>query len=149
MEKKNDKQYTITLSERQLSLIGYACKVTNQLIRGQLSDTFRERCELAFERLPKNYESADLRQADEFLWRFTVGNIINELRKLCWGLEVGEDPCDHYSPDADILFDMQMTINRAVWMEKDPDMLKGVPDYAPVGDEENIIVTKNNDNGNS
>lgn len=33
----NNKQFTITLNERQLRLLAYACRVTDRLIIGQLN----------------------------------------------------------------------------------------------------------------
>ena len=51
-EKENSKQFTITLSERQLRLLAYACRVTDRLIIGQLNFSLQECCESAFEKLP-------------------------------------------------------------------------------------------------
>lgn len=50
----NDKQFTITLNERQLRLLAYACRVTDRLIIGQLDFSLQECCESAFEKLHKD-----------------------------------------------------------------------------------------------
>ena len=49
----NNKQFTITLSERQLRLLAYACRMTDRLIIGQLNFSLQECCEEAFEKLYK------------------------------------------------------------------------------------------------
>ena len=53
MGKNNEKQFTITLTERQLKLLAYACRVTDRLIIGQLDFSLQECCEAAFEKLHK------------------------------------------------------------------------------------------------
>lgn len=56
----NNKQFTITLSERQLKLLAYACRVTDRLIIGQLDFSLQECCEAAFEKLHKNDEAGKM-----------------------------------------------------------------------------------------
>lgn len=49
----SNKQFTITLSERQLKLLAYACRVTDRLIIGQLDFSLQVCCEAAFIRTTK------------------------------------------------------------------------------------------------
>ena len=50
---KENKQFTITLSERQLRLLAYACRVTDRLIIGQLDFSLKECCEGAHGHTPQ------------------------------------------------------------------------------------------------
>ena len=85
MEKNNDKQFAITLSERQLRLLAYACRVTDRLIIGQLNFSLQECCESAFEKLHKGKEAGKIGSDDWDDWyvmRFVVEKAIQTLRKL-------------------------------------------------------------------
>ena len=150
MGKNNDKQFTITLSERQLRLLAYACRVTNRLIIGQLNFSLQECCESEFEKLHKGKEAGKIGSDDWDDWhvmRFVVEKAIQTLRKLCWGVEYGENHGLGYDATADILFDMQKVIEHALWLEEDPAKRSNWTNDAfehtsPVGDEKNIRVNK-------
>lgn len=120
MKKNNNKQYTITLSERQLKLLAHACSVTNRLIIGQLDFSLRDCCEDAFEKLHKDDGQGEIGSDEWYAMRFEVDGAIQRLRKLCWGVEYDEDHGIHYDGTADILFDMQKVMEHALWLEKDP-----------------------------
>jgi hypothetical protein len=147
MEKNNDKQYTITLNERQLKLLAYACRVTDRLIIGQLDFSLQECCEAAFEKLHKGKEAGKIGSDEWYAMRFEVEEAIQRLRKLCWGVEYGENYGLGYDNTADILFDMQKVIEHALWLEKDPQKRSNWTNDAfehtsPIGDERNIKVKK-------
>jgi hypothetical protein len=147
MEKNNDKQYTITLNERQLKLLAYACRVTDRLIIGQLDFSLQECCEAAFEKLHKGKEAGKIGSDEWYAMRFEVEEAIQRLRKLCWGVEYGENYGLGYDNTADILFDMQKVIEHALWLEKDPQKRSNWTNDAfehtsPIGDEKNIKVKK-------
>ena len=153
MEKSNDKQFTITLNERQLKVLAYACRVTDRLIIGQLNFSLQECCEEAFEKLHKGKESGKIGSDEWNYMRYEVTEAINRLRKLCWGVEYNENHGIYYDETADILFDMQKVIEHSLWLEKDPKKRSNITNDAfehrsPIGSERNIKVTKINDNGN-
>lgn len=147
MEKSNDKQFTITLNERQLRLLAYACRVTDRLIIGQLDFSLQECCESAFEKLHKNDGKGKIGGDEWKFMRFEVEEAIRRLRKLCWGVEYGEDHGIYYDETADTLFDMQKVIEHALWLEQDPKKRSNITNDAfehtsPIGDEKNIKVKK-------
>lgn len=147
MEKNNDKQYTITLNERQLKLLAYACRVTNRLILGQLDFSLKECCENAFEKLHKNEEAGKIGSDAWYAMQFMVTGAIHGLRKLCWGVEYKEDYGIGFDGTADILFDMQKVMEHALWLEQDPEKRSNWTNGAfehtsPFGDEKNIRVKK-------
>ena len=144
---KNDKQFTITLNERQLRLLAYACRVTDRLIIGQLDFSLQECCESAFEKLYKGKEAGKVGSDEWNAMRFEVEEAIRRLRKLCWGVEYGEDHGIYYDETADNLFDMQKVIEHALWLEKDPKKRSNWTNDAfehtsPIGNEKNIKVNK-------
>ncbi|MCI7654327.1 MAG: hypothetical protein MSS51_08645 [Bacteroidales bacterium] len=147
MEKNNSKQFTITLSERQLRLLAYACRVTDRLIIGQLDYSLQECCEAAFEKLHKNDEAGKIGSDMWYTMRYVVEKSMDILRKLCWGVERITNHGIYYDEDADILFDMQKVIEHALWLEKDPEKRPKYTNDAfehtsPIGNESNIKVEK-------
>lgn len=80
---KENKQFKITLSERQLRLLAYACRVTDRLIIGQLDFSLQECCEAAFEKLHKNEEAGKIGSDSWYTMRFVVEKSMDILRKLC------------------------------------------------------------------
>lgn len=147
MEKNNDKQFSITLNERQLRLLVYACRVTDRLIIGQLNFSLQECCEAAFEKLHMGKEAGKIGSDEWYVMRFEVEEAIHKLRKLCWGVEYGENHGIGYDDTADVLFDMQKVIEHALWLEKDPQKRSNWTNDAfahtnPVGEEKNIEVKK-------
>lgn len=84
---KENKQFTITLSERQLKFLAYACRVTDRLIIGQLDYSLQECCEAAFEKLHKNDEAGKIGSDMWYTMRYVVEKSMDILRKLCWGVE--------------------------------------------------------------
>lgn len=121
MPKNNDKQYTITLNERQLKFLAYACRVTNRLIIGQLDFSLQECCENAFEKLHKNDGLGEICSQPWNIMRSLVDLSIQTLRRLCWGVEYGENHGIGFNETADILLDMQKVMEHALWLEKDPE----------------------------
>lgn len=80
MGKNNDKRFTITINERQLRLLAYACRVTDRLIIGQLNFSLQECCESAFEKLHKGKGAGKI-GSDKDLWWFVEKEMrYNELR---------------------------------------------------------------------
>lgn len=143
----NDKQFTIALNERQLRLLAYACRVTDRLIIGQLDFSLQECCESAFEKLHKDDKAGNISSDEWYAMRFEVEAAMHKLRKLCWGLEYGEDNGIGYDDTADVLFDMQKVIEHSMWLEKDPDKRSKWTNDAfehtsPFGSERNIKVNK-------
>ena len=140
MEKDNNKQFTITLNERQMRLLAYACRVTDRLIIGQLDFSLHECCEAAFEKLHKNDGKGNIGGDEWNFMRFMVTQSIQTLRKLCWGVEYGVNNGIGYDNTADILFDMQKVMEHAMWLEEDPEKRYNWTNDAfehtsPVGDE--------------
>ena len=115
-----NKQFTITLSERQLRLLAYACRATDRLIIGQLDYSLKECCEGAFLKLHKNDEAGKVGSDMWYTMRYVVGKSLDILRKLCWGVERNTNHGICYDETADILFDMQRVIEHALWLEEDP-----------------------------
>ena len=147
MSKNNDKQFTITLSERQLRLLAYACRVTDRLIIGQLDFSLKECCEGAFLKLHKNDEAGKVGSDGWHTMRFVVEKSMDILRKLCWGVERNTNYGIYYDETADILFDMQKVMEHALWLEKDPKKRSNWTNDAfehtsPIGNEKNIKVKK-------
>ena len=147
MGKNNDKQFTITLSERQLKLLAYACRVTDRLIIGQLDYSLQECCEAAFEKLHKNDEAGKIGSDMWYTMRYVVEKSMDILRKLCWGVERNTSHGICYDETADVLFDMQKVIEHALWLEKDPEKRPKYTNDAfehtsPIGNEMNIKVEK-------
>ena len=147
MGKNNDKQFTITLSERQLKLLAYACRVTDRLIIGQLDYSLQECCEAAFEKLHKNDEAGKIGSDMWYTMRYVVEKSMDILRKLCWGVERITNHGIYYDEDADVLFDMQKVIEHALWLEQDPEKRPKYTNDAfehtsPIGNEMNIKVKK-------
>lgn len=144
---KENKQFTITLSERQLRLLAYACRVTDRLIIGQLDYSLQECCEGAFLKLHKNDEAGKVGSDMWKTMRFVVEKSMDILRKLCWGVEGGQNHGIYFDETADILFDMQKVMEHALWLEEDPakrskwtnDAFEHKSTY---GDEKNINVKK-------
>ena len=108
---KENKQFTITLSERQLRLLAYACRVTDRLIIGQLDFSLKE-C--------KNDEAGKVGSDMWKTMRFVVEKSMDILRKLCWGVERNTNHGIYYDETADVLFDMQKVMEHALWLEEDP-----------------------------
>ena len=147
MTKNNDKQFTITLSERQLRILAYACRVTDRLIIGQLDYSLQECCEAAFEKLHKDDEAGKIGSDMWYTMRYVVEKSMDILRKLCWGVERITNHGIYYDEDADVLFDMQKVIEHALWLEKDPEKRPKYTNDAfehtsPIGNEKNIKVKK-------
>lgn len=146
-EKEESKQYTITLNERQLRLLAYACRVTDRLIIGQLNFSLQECCEGAYEKLHKNDEAGKIGSDMWHTMRYVVEKSMDMLRKLCWGVERNTNHGIYYDEDADVLFDMQKVIEHALWLEKDPKKRSNWTNDAfehtsPFGNEKNIKVKK-------
>lgn len=146
MEQSN-KQYVITLSERQLKLLAYACRVTDRLIIGQLDFSLKECCEEAFEKLHKGEEAGKIGSNEWHYMQYEVTEAMQKLRKLCWGVEYGQNHGIHYDSTADVLFDMQKVMEHALWLEQDPEKRSNWTNDAfehtnPVGDEKNIKINK-------
>lgn len=98
----NDKQFTITLSERQLRLLAYACRVTDRLIIGQLDYSLKECCEGAFLKLHKNDGAGKVGSDMWNTMRFVVEKSMDILRKLCWGVERAQNHGIYFDETADI-----------------------------------------------
>lgn len=144
---KENKQFTITLSERQLRILAYACRVTDRLIIGQLDYSLQECCEAAFEKLHKDDEAGKIGSDMWYTMRYVVEKSMDILRKLCWGVERITNHGIYYDEDADVLFDMQKVIEHALWLEKDPEKRPKYTNDAfehtsPIGNESNIKVEK-------
>ena len=147
MGKNNDKQFTITLSERQLRILAYACRVADRLIIGQLDYSLQECCEAAFEKLHKNDEAGKIGSDMWYTMRYVVEKSMDILRKLCWGVERNTSYGIYYDETADILFDMQKVMEHALWLEKDPEKRPKYTNDAfehtsTFGGEKNIKVMK-------
>ena len=142
-----NKQFTITLSERQLRLLAYACRVTDRLIIGQLNFSLQECCEEAFEKLHKGKEAGKIGSDQWYAMRFEVEEAIRRLRKLCWGVEGGQNHGIYFDETADILFDMQKVMEHALWLEEDPAKrskwtIDAFEHTSPISGERNIKVKK-------
>ena len=140
-----NKQFTITLSERQLRLLAYACRVTDRLIIGHFS--LQECCEEAFEKLHKGKEAGKIGSDQWYAMRFEVEEAIRRLRKLCWGVEGGQNHGIYFDETADILFDMQKVMEHALWLEEDPAKrskwtIDAFEHKSTYGSEKNIKVNK-------
>ena len=85
---KENKQFTITLSERQLRLLAYACRVTDRLFIGQLDYSLQECCEGAFLKLHKNDGAGKVGSNEWYTMRYVVKKSMDILRKLCWGVAI-------------------------------------------------------------
>lgn len=147
MERKNNKQFTITLNERQLRLLAYACRVTDRLIIGQLNFSLQECCESAYEKLHKDDKKYEIGSDEWYAMRYQVTEAIQTLRKLCWGVGYCENHGLGYDNTADILFDMQKTMEHALLLEEDPAKRSNWTNDAfehtsPIGEEKNIKVKK-------
>ena len=146
-KKEDNKQFSITLNERQLRLLAYACRVTDRLILGQLNFSLQECCENAFEKLHKNDEAGKIGSDEWYVMRFEVEAAMHKLRQLCWGVEYGENHGIGYDDTADVLFDMQKVIEHSMWLEKNPEERSNITNDAfehtsPFGSEKNIKVKK-------
>ena len=144
---KENKQFTITLNERQLRLLAYACRVTDRLIIGQLDYSLQECCEAAFEKLHKDDEAGKIGSDIWYTMRYVVEKAIDSLRMLCWGVGRNTNYGIYYDETADILFDMQKVMEHALWLEKDPEKRSNWTNDAfehtfPFGSEKNIKVHK-------
>lgn len=143
----NDKQFTITLNERQLKLLSYACRVTNRLIIGQLDFSLQECCESAYEKLHKNDGKGEIGGDEWNFMRFMVTQLMQAVRRMCWGVEHGQVHGIGYDKTADILLDMSKVMEHALWLEKDPEERRnttiGMFEHTNTfGDEKNIKVKK-------
>ena len=103
MGKDNNKQFNITLNERQLKLLAYACLVTDRLTIGQLNFSLQECCEAAFKKLYKGKEAGKVGSNEWHAMRFEVEEAMCRLRKLCWGVEYGEDHGLYYDETAFVI----------------------------------------------
>lgn len=120
-KKEDSKQFTITLNERQLKSLAYACRMTDRLITGQLDCSLRECCENAFEKIHKKDGLGEIDSQPWNIMRSLVDLSIQTLRRVCWGVEYGENHGIYYDETADTLFDMQKVIEHALWMKEDPE----------------------------
>ena len=144
---QNSKTYSITLSERQLRLLAYACRGTDRLIIGQLDFSLKEGCEEAFEKLHKRKEAGKIGSNEWYYMQYEVTEAIQKLRKLCWGVQYGQNHGIHYDDTADVLFDMQKVMEHALWLEQDPAKRSNWTNDAfehtnTFGSEKNIKVKK-------
>jgi len=146
-KKEDSKQFTITLNERQLKILAYACRVTDRLIIGQLNFSLQECCEAAFEKLHKDDGFGEIGSLIWYGMRSKVEDMIQILCKLCWGVGRGDNHGLGYDKNADILYDMQKVMEHALWLEEDPKKRSNITNDAfehtrPFGDEKNIRVKK-------
>lgn len=140
MAKKNDKQFTITLNERQLRALAYACRMTDRLILGQLDCSLQECCEDAFEKIHKDDGFGKMGSQSWNMMESLVDLSIQTLRKVCWGVEFWENHGIGFNDTADILLDMQKVMEHALWLEENPEKrpkwTNGAFEHTrPVGDE--------------
>ena len=144
---KGSKQFTITLNERQLKALAYACRMTDRLIIGQLDCSLQECCENAFEKLHEKDGLGEIGSKPWNIMRSLVELSIHTLRRVCWGVDYGENHGIGFNEVADILFDMQKVMEHALWLEEDPDKRSNWTNDAlehtfPFGEEKNIKVKK-------
>lgn len=121
--------------------------VTDRLIIGQLDFSLKECCEEAFEKLHKGEEAGKIGSNEWYYMQYEVTEAIQKLRKLCWGVQYGQNHGIHYDNTADVLFDMQKVMEHALWLEQDPEKRSNWTNDAfehtnPVGSEKNIKVKK-------
>ena len=152
MKQSNDKQYTVTLSERQLRILAYACRMTNRLILGQLGCSLQECCEDAFEKIHKDDGLGKFGGQSWNMMESLVDLSIQTLRKVCWGVEFWENHGIGFNDTADILLDMRKVMEHALWLEENPEVRCDITSDAfahtnQIGSERNIKVTKCGDNG--
>lgn len=152
MAKNNDKQFIITLNERQLKSLAYACRMTDRLITGRLDCSLQECCENAFEKIHKKDGLGEIGSQPWNIMRSLVDLSIQTLRRVCWGVEYGENHGIGFNEVADVLLDMQKVMEHALWLEKDPEERCDITSDAfehtdQIGSERNIKVTKCGDNG--
>ena len=79
---KENKQYTITLSERQLRLLAYACRVTDRLIIGQL-DFIRKKATMSTEITFKNLSKAGFKKTCLERWQKDNVTIVTNRGSIC------------------------------------------------------------------
>lgn len=111
--KKSERKFIIELNEHQLNTLQYATEALSRIICGQLSNSFQDICEQAWERDHKTPEHPHGICAEGWSeMRVELEQHLNEIRKLCWNQGRGTYYGIHYNDNADELWDMYQVIRK-------------------------------------
>lgn len=118
--KENSKQYCITLNERQVRLLSYACDQFSRLICGQDME-FQQLMEAAWEKRCKEATGKMMDKECDGGWyamRAEAESICKAIKSRFWGLEYNALYGINYDDTADILFDIHQVLRHQLWLDK-------------------------------
>ena len=146
------KKYQVTLTERQVKLLSYACDQFSRLICGQ-DRSFQELMEAAWEMRSKEATGNFMDKEFDGGWhkmREEAEDICRQIKQRFWGLDYCTLNGVHYDPTADILFDIHQVLRHQLWLDRpDEDKTRWTVDAdkgMQFGDEPMCIITKIEDN---
>jgi len=120
MEEKKTHIYNLQLTEKQATLLSYACDRLSRIICGQ-DWTYQEFMEEAWEKRCKEATGNMMDDKWDGGWhnmRHEAEEISKNIKKRFWGLERNAMYGIHYDDAADILFDLHQCIRHQLWLDR-------------------------------
>ena len=117
----SEKKYTLTLTQKQLKVLNYACDQFSRLICGQ-DWSYQNLMEEAWEKRSKKATGKSMDKDFEGGWqemRHDAERLSKEIKKRFWGLESNAMYGIHYDDYADILFDLHRVLRHQLWNDKE------------------------------
>ncbi|MBQ7280571.1 MAG: hypothetical protein IJR13_07620 [Bacteroidales bacterium] len=142
------KKYQITLNERQLKALSYACNEFSRLICGQ-DWSYQNLFEEAWEKRCKEATGKIMDKQFEGGWhnmRADAEALCKQIKSRFWGLAPNAMHGIYYDETADVLFDIYQVLRHQLWLDRPEDERSiGTVDAYPAmqhGTEELITIKK-------
>lgn len=141
-------KYQITLNERQLKALSYACNEFSRLICGQ-DWSYQNLMEAAWDKRCKEATGKIMDDEFEGGWqsmRNDAEALAKQIKQRFWGLPINSLYGIYYDETADLLFDIHQVLRHQLWLDRPEDKKSPVTvDAYPAmrhGCEELIKITK-------
>jgi len=118
-----EKEYQITLNERQLKALSYACNEFSRLICGQ-NWSYQSLMEQAWEKRCKEATGKIMDDEFEGGWgemRNDAEVLAKQIKQRFWGLSSNSLYGIKYDDTADILFDIHQVLRHQLWLDRPED----------------------------
>lgn len=141
-------KYQIELTERQVTLLSYACDRLSRIIQGQ-DGTYQEFMEHAWEKRCKERTGNFMDKSWDGGWyemRADAEELCKKMKARFWGLRSNELWGVHYDEDADVLYDIHQVLRHQLWLDRpDSEKLSWTTDASEAmkyGDEPLITIKR-------
>ena len=121
MKKESKHIYQLELTERQATLLSYACDRLSRIICGQ-DWTYQEFMEEAWEKRCKEATGKSMDEEWDGGWsamREDAEEICKKIKKRFWNMDSNAMYGIHYDDTADILFALHTVIRHQIWLDGD------------------------------